>query len=235
MSDDLGAGIVFGKSGFIARNILDSLKEKSTEVWVCSTSCQSDFKNKIISYSDFLENKELTKQFPNRFDFVCFAQGVNTNDSIYNFREDVFNKILDVNCKFILLSINRLLSFNNLINDSKICIVSSIWQELARNEKLSYSISKSALRGLVLSLVADLAIKGCRINAVLPGPIESDMTKSNLTESQLMFFIENSPYKRLSSIQEVINSMLWLLSDDSAGVTGNFLKINQGFGDVVVI
>ena len=110
------------------------------------------------------------------------------NDSILDFNPENFDNAIDANCKYIIHAVHRLMSLGLLHNKASICIVSSIWQELSRSNKLSYSVSKAALKGLVLSLVADLAPFGIRINAVLPGPIDNKMTRTNLSPSQLKFW-----------------------------------------------
>ena len=181
------SGIIFGKSGAIGSSIFERAASEGMDVWGCSSSLSSDAENKIISSDDLLSGCLADLNLPGKFNFICFAQGVNLNDSIIDFNPDKFDQTIEANCKFVLLAINRLISLDLLATNASICILSSIWQDLARSNKLSYSISKSALKGLVLSLVADLAPLGHRINAVLPGPIDNEMTRANLSPSQLAF------------------------------------------------
>jgi len=228
-------GLIFGKSGSIGGALFREITSSGVSVWSCSSKGKSEPQNKAITFQDLMNENPSDLKLPEKFDFVCFAQGVNLNDSILDFNSENFDYAIDANCKYILQAIQRLMTLDLLHNKASICVVSSIWQELARNNKLSYSVSKAALKGLVLSLVADLAPFGIRINAVLPGPIDNNMTRANLSPAQLEFFEQSSPYGRISSMDEVINAMLWLLSDNSFGITGNFIKIHQGFGDVIVI
>lgn len=228
-------GLIFGKSGAIGSSIYDRAISEGINVWACSSSMKSDPKNKVVSLEDLLFGSPPELGLPEKLDFICFAQGVNLNDSIFNFEPDKFDQTLEANCKCILLALKRLISLDLLAAKTSICILSSIWQNLSRNNKLSYSISKAALRGLVLSLVADLAPLGHRVNAVLPGPIDNEMTRANLSPSQLAFFESGSPYGRLASTDEVVSAVLWLLSEKSAGITGNFIKVHNGFGDVITV
>ena len=228
-------GLVFGKSGSIGQALIKRLDEHHNSIWTCSTSEQTNARNKNISFDDLLNKSLSESEHPKCFEFLVFTQGVNLNDSVLDFDPECLNNTINANCTFIALAINRLLYFNLLGPGCSICVVSSIWQDLARNNKLSYTISKSAIKGLVLSLVADLAPFGHRINAVLPGPIDNQMTRANLSEAQLKTFEQLSPYKRLASMDEVLNAIEWSVSPKSAGITGNFIKVNQGFGDVFIV
>lgn len=235
MSSSRKTGLIFGSSGAIGSSIYDRAVSEGKDVWACSSSLRSDPKNKVVSVADLLHGSHSNLGLPDNIDFICFAQGVNLNDSVIDFKPDKFDETIEANCKCILLAVNRLLSLDLLAAKTSICILSSIWQNLARNNKLSYSISKAALKGLVLSLVADLAPLGHRVNAVLPGPIDNEMTRANLSPSQLAFFENSSPYGRLASSDEVVGAVLWLLSEKSAGITGNFIKVHNGFGDVITV
>lgn len=231
----MNTGLVFGKSGSIGQGLIQRLSTDDYSVWTCSTSEKTNLKKKKISYDDLLNKSLKASEQPTHFDFLVFAQGVNLNDSVLNFDPEHLENTINVNCTYIVRAINKLLHLNLLGRGCRICVVSSIWQDLARNNKLSYTISKSALRGLVLSLVADLAPLGHRVNAVLPGPIDNQMTRTNLSATQLEIFEQLSPYQRLPSMNEVLNAIVWLISKNSDGITGNFIKVNQGFGDVFVV
>ena len=112
------------------------------------------------------------------------------------------------------------------------CVISSIWQDISRNNKLSYSISKSALKGLVLSLSNELGKKNIFINAILPGPINSSMTRKNLTNKQLRMIKNSTNFKKLISLNDVSNTVYFLCSDLNSAITGNFIKLDYGFTNV---
>ena len=63
--------------------------------------------------------------------------------------------IYQANVAYILVTLKALLSASLLAPSSRLCIISSIWQKLARQNKLSYTVSKAALQGLVLSAAVE--------------------------------------------------------------------------------
>ena len=149
-------------------------------------------------------------------------------DNIINFDLKNHFEIYNANVISIVCCLNNLINFTKVSKDASIVIISSIWQELSKKNKLSYTISKSALKGLVNSLIADLSCKNIRVNAVLPGPIDTPMTHANLSKSELKKVISDSPYNKLANVDDVANTVSWLVSSQSNGVSGNFIKLDEG-------
>jgi NAD(P)-dependent dehydrogenase (short-subunit alcohol dehydrogenase family) len=143
--------------------------------------------------------------------------------------------VYEANVVYILASLDVLLRAGVLKTPSRLCVISSIWQEIARQNKLSYGVSKAALKGLVLSLANDLGVDGHLINAVLPGALDTPMTRQNLSEAQVQAITAATQFGRLANLKDVANAVHYLCSSENTGVTGQFIKIDLGFTDVRVI
>ncbi|NDD66069.1 SDR family oxidoreductase [bacterium] len=166
------------------------------------------------------------------FDAVCWAQGTNLNDSITQFKWEAHEQLYRANVGFILLTLSHLLSHHLLSTPARLCVISSIWQHLSRPQKLSYSISKSALQGLVMSLVADLGPKGHLINAVLPGAIDTPMTRAALTPEQRDRIESETPSQQLVGLDSVSQVVWALCAPTNTGVSGQFITCDAGFSNV---
>jgi 3-oxoacyl-[acyl-carrier protein] reductase len=166
------------------------------------------------------------------FDSICWAQGVNLNDSIYNFNLESHQNVYSANVEYILITLSELIKAGSLKQAARLCVISSIWQNISRQDKLSYAVSKAALQGLVLSLANDMAKDGHLVNAVLPGALDTPMTRKNLTASQIEFIESSTAFKHLPQVQDVVNAAYFLASDENTGVTGQFIKVDLGFSDV---
>ena len=93
----------------------------------------------------------------------------------------------------------------------------------------AYAASKSGLIGLTQALAAEFGPHGVRVNAILPGAVDTAMyrTMNNTPESQA--FITNlHALKRVASPEELARSVLYLASDDSAFVTGTASLVDGG-------
>ena len=91
----------------------------------------------------------------------------------------------------------------------------------------AYSATKWALRGMTKSAAIDLAPRRIRVNSVHPGPIDTDMLKVRSVEQNLQR-VQQVPMKRMGTAEEVARLVLFLLSDDSAYVTGAEVTIDGG-------
>ncbi len=94
----------------------------------------------------------------------------------------------------------------------------------------SYSASKFGVRGLTKAAAVELGAMGIRVNAVCPGPIESDMTVGNPQLAHLDWdgYVAQLPIPRLGRPLDVGEAVAWLASDASAFVTGIDLPVDGG-------
>lgn len=91
----------------------------------------------------------------------------------------------------------------------------------------AYSATKWALRGMTKAAAIDLAPRRIRVNSVHPGPIDTDMLKVRSVEENLRR-VQQVPMKRMGTSEEVARLVLYLLSDESAYVTGAEISIDGG-------
>jgi 3-oxoacyl-[acyl-carrier protein] reductase len=161
---------------------------------------------------------------------VIWAQGVNAEDSTMDFNSLKYENVMDANVFFILKSLKLLLDSEKLKEKSQLVIVSSIWGQLSRPNKLSYGISKAAVGGLVRSLAADLGPRGVQVNAIAPGPVDTPMTLKNLKPQALERVISESPLKRLVTLDEVATVTCEFAMGKLSGVTGQEIVIDGGWG-----
>lgn len=116
---------------------------------------------------------------------VIWCQGVNCNDSVGSLNYSTYMNTIDVNLHYITKTLDDLVRHDKLEKGSRCLIISSLWQEFSRENKFSYTVSKAALGGIVRSCSVDLGKNDIFINALLPGPIDNQMTRSNLTQEQM--------------------------------------------------
>lgn len=93
----------------------------------------------------------------------------------------------------------------------------------------AYAASKSGLIGLTQALAAEFGPRNVRINAILPGAVDTDMYREMNDTSEKTSFITNlHALKRVARPEELARSVLYLASDDSAFVTGTASLVDGG-------
>lgn len=93
----------------------------------------------------------------------------------------------------------------------------------------AYAASKSGLIGLTQALAAEFSPRNIRVNAILPGAVDTDMYREmNSTPEQTAFVTNLHALKRVAKPEELARSVLYFASDDSAFVTGTASLIDGG-------
>lgn len=226
--------LLFGGNGTIGTSIKQLFEGQGWDVWIVGR--QKSEQSHYVCWNPVENNNaqealQVLTQF-GPYDAVCWAQGMNLNDSIFDFDINAHRQMYEANVVYILNSLNILLSEDMVKKPAKFCVVSSIWQNISRQNKLSYSVTKSALQGLVLSAANDLGREGHLINAVLPGALETPMTRANLSEEQIAKIERSTQFNKLAELDDVANSVYSVCSEINTGLTGNFITVDLGFSHV---
>jgi len=216
--------LIFGAQGSIGNYIFEQFKIEGVET-IGTTTNIDKITNNIICVDINNFNNLLTIE---NLDIIVWTQGYNFNDNINNFDAENFDTIMNANVKFILVTMNFLLKNNKINNNAKMVIVSSIWEELTRENKLSYSISKAALSGLVKNVAYDLSSKNILINNVLPGVIDNEMSQKILLPEQFNYIKNYMHFERLVTLNDVYKTIKFLTTENS-GITGQSIKVDLGF------
>ena len=216
--------LIFGGTGSLGKEAVKNLKSKGHYVLIASR--QKTNTDQIQISESFDELQEINC----KIDAVAWFQGANVNDSLSTSTE--FMEIFEANVYYIIRSLNMLIKLDLLAKNSRLLIVSSVWQRLSRKNKFSYSVSKSSIAGIVKSVTADYGKEGITINAILPGVIKNEMTLKNLSQDQIEKIESTTPLGKLVTPQEVASIATWLLSSESSGIAGQSITIDNGWSDI---
>jgi 3-oxoacyl-[acyl-carrier protein] reductase len=90
-----------------------------------------------------------------------------------------------------------------------------------------YAATKASMIGFTRSLAREVGRMGVTVNSIAPGFIDTDMTQG-LKDEQRQQIVRRSALKRLASIDDVANSVEFLLSDGAKNITGTVLTVDAG-------
>jgi len=218
--------LLFGGGGAIGNAVRTAFIEDKWQV--VATSRQG--KTGVFAYDPFSANEanQVALERSGPFDAVCWAQGANLNDNVRTVVSDEHLDIYRANVLFCLVTLRMLLERQLLASGARLCVISSIWQTIARPNKLSYSVTKAALQGFVTAASVDLGREGFLINAVLPGPLDTPMTRANLTAEQIAGLTKATDFGRLAKLEDVATLVRFLCSTDNKSITGQFVRVDVG-------
>lgn len=93
----------------------------------------------------------------------------------------------------------------------------------------AYAASKSGLIGLTQTLAAEFGPRGVRVNAILPGAVDTAMYRQKNSTAESQAFVTNlHALKRVGKPDELARSVLFFASDDSSFVTGTASLVDGG-------
>ncbi len=110
-----------------------------------------------------------------------------------------------------------------------IVFVSSTAGQRGEARHSAYAASKGALISYTKSLAAELGPRGIRVNAIAPGWVDTDMSRSTLDNPLTRSEIEKSiPIGRVASAADVAGPILFLVSDLARHLQGEVVNVNGG-------
>jgi gluconate 5-dehydrogenase len=165
-----------------------------------------------------------------RIDTLINVAGVNRRLPAEQYTEEDYDFILDINLKgpFLLSqAIGRHMLERG--RGSQINIV-SLNNYAPLKHVLPYAVSKAGLGHMTRSLALEWGPRGVRVNAIAPGFILTDLTKSLWARPDMQAWgLPNTPLRRLGVPDDLVGAALFLASPGSAFMTGQVLYVDGGF------
>jgi 3-oxoacyl-[acyl-carrier protein] reductase len=91
-----------------------------------------------------------------------------------------------------------------------------------------YGIAKLAMHAITQSLARELGPRKIRVNAIAPGPTDTEATRKVVPEVFRKSILASMPLSRMGTVDDMVGAALFLLSDDAAWITGQVLAVDGG-------
>ncbi len=160
-------------------------------------------------------------------DFLINNAGITVDKTVRNMTVEDWHAVLRVNLSGAFYMTKAVLEHMIGRSYGRIVNISSVIGETGSIGQANYAASKSGLFGLTKSLALETARKGITVNCVAPGFIDTEMVAA-IPQEALDRVIGTIPMRRLGRPEEVAHSVLFLLHDDAAYITGSVISVNGG-------
>ncbi|WLW58003.1 SDR family oxidoreductase [Streptomyces sp. YU58] len=91
-----------------------------------------------------------------------------------------------------------------------------------------YGLAKAGINHLTASLAAELGPRGIRVNAIAPGPTDTEAARSIIPEEYRTAMVQSFALKRMGTPTDQAGALKFLLSDEAAWVTGQVIAVDGG-------
>ncbi len=149
--------------------------------------------------------------------------------SVMQISEEEWDRTLAVNLKSVFLCTKEILKIFLPKKAGQIINVASLaGRSTSTIGSVNYTASKAGMIGLTRHVAREVAAHGIRVNAVCPGPTDTQMVRGLLNEAEISLVAAKVPMQRLGRPEDVAGVIAFLASADSEYVTGACLDVNGG-------
>lgn len=91
-----------------------------------------------------------------------------------------------------------------------------------------YGLAKVGVNGLTQQLAHELGGQRIRVNAIAPGPTDTEATRVQAGDAAKDIVRQSLAIKRMGTVDDMVGACLFLLSDDAAWITGQIIAVDGG-------
>lgn len=169
-----------------------------------------------------------------RIDVLATCAGISVGGTVATIDEMLWDRVFAVNVKGTYLWAHEVLPHMIAQGSGSIVTVGSQLAVSSMGNNAAYIASKGAIVSLTKTMAVDHARDGIRVNALMPGVIETAMPQRSLeryadSESMRTHWAARHPMNRFGKPEEVARAALFLASEDSSFTTGSLLFVDGGW------
>lgn len=161
-----------------------------------------------------------------KVDILVNNAGIILYKPIIEVTEAEFDKILAVNVKGTYFACQQ--AALHLADGGRIINFSSTTTAMMLPTYSAYVATKGAVEQMTRVLAKELGAKGITVNAVSPGPTDTELFREGKTEEKINRLSQMSALGRLGDVQEIADVVAFLASDEARWITGQNIRVNGG-------
>ncbi|KAA0966543.1 3-oxoacyl-[acyl-carrier-protein] reductase [Sporosarcina sp. ANT_H38] len=216
-----GARVAVNYSG--SKDKADDVVKLITESGGDAFAIQAD----VSDAEDVKNMVDKTLEMFGSIDILVNNAGITRDNLLMRMKEDEWDDVININLKGVFLCTKGVTRQMMRQRAGRIVNVASIVGVSGNPGQANYVAAKAGVIGFTKTAAKELASRNINVNAVAPGFITTDMTDalSEEVKSQMLSVI---PLGKLGNPEDVARTVLFLLSEDSAYITGQTIHVDGG-------
>jgi 3-oxoacyl-[acyl-carrier protein] reductase len=243
MSNNLEGKIalVTGASRGIGRAIAERLAKNGASVAInyaknsgeaenAVTAIKAAGGNAIAIQADVARVSEIVRMFDEtiahfgKLDVLVNNAGIMFTKPLTATTEEDFDRIFEINVKGTYFACQQ--AAKRLTDGGRIINLSSSTTARLMPDYSAYVATKGAVEQMTRSFSKELGSRGITVNAISPGPTETELFLTGKTKEQLEFFAKQSAFGRLGQPDDIADVIAFLASNESRWISGQNIRAN---------
>jgi len=158
---------------------------------------------------------------------LCNNAGITRDTLLLRMKQEDWDAVLDTNLASVFRLSKAVLRGMMKARKGRIVSITSVVGLTGNPGQANYAAAKAGIIGFTKSLAREIGSRGITANAIAPGFIDTDMTRS-LGEEQRSALHAQIPLGRLGQPADIAAAVAFLCSPDAAYITGETLNVNGG-------
>jgi NAD(P)-dependent dehydrogenase (short-subunit alcohol dehydrogenase family) len=229
--------LVVGGSSGIGYEVVKKLASAGNKIYVMSRDPgKTEISDNITKITYDITN--IDEKFPSveePLKGLVYCPGTINLKPVKSLKQKDFMDDFNVNALGAVRTIQNYLPNLSKEENSSIVMFSTVAVQTGMAYHSSVAMAKGAVEGLTKSLAAELAPK-IRVNAIAPSITDTPLAGRLLsTDEKKSVSAKRHPLNKIGNPEEIANAVQFLLSDESAWITGQILKIDGGISSIKML
>ena len=162
-----------------------------------------------------------------RLDVLINNAGIRISKNVADIKEAEFDRLFAINVKGTFFACQQ--AARRLADGGKIINVSSTVTRMMLPGYSIYAASKGAVDQITRVLAKELGGRNITVNAVSPGPVDTDLFRDGKSEEQIQQMAQMAALGRIGQVQDIADAVAFLASEAARWITGQSIHVNGGY------
>jgi len=218
---ELGAKVVvnYTNNVALAAEVVEGIKRNGGDA--------IDVRADISKINEIKQLFEKTINTYEKIDILINNAGIMITKPILDITEEDYDRLFAVNAKgtfFCCQQANKYMNTGGRIINFSTSVVGTMFPGYS-----AYAGTKGAVEQFTRQLAKEFGLKGITINSIAPGPVNTELFNEGKSAEQIQAIVKMNSFGRLGETDDVVDSVLFLASDESRWISGQTIRVNGGF------